>query len=156
ISNVLVGEDGAEIFGESDGISGTLEIRLGQQPLRAVTVKADVDWTQPALGTLPIYTNEVFHSFSGDGLAQDWPKINSDVGGGWKVSDSSAVLVPDYSTYDENRWNFYLLGEFGGPNIVFDVPDELAPGLSVGHIVVPEIPVNWLQIPLYHGEVLGS
>jgi hypothetical protein len=88
-TDVLVGEDGMETFQEDDVSAPSLQINLGEPPLRNVTMNATVGWTQSEKGTVDDVVNETVQTYTGDGIIGDWPDILSDLGGGWQVNDES-------------------------------------------------------------------
>lgn len=97
-SDILAGEDGTVSFGTADMIHDSMNISYGEAPLRRVSVSADVLWTQQANGTVDI-TDELvdafadagttepgmISSYTGQGLGDDWPEDDADIGGGWQV-----------------------------------------------------------------------
>lgn len=95
ISDDLEGEDGTEVFDETQHTYATLETALEQAPLTAVRVVADVPWTQTAnssgFGAIPI-TSGYVSSFTGDGLVSDWPKPGDELGGGWACAQGSYAV----------------------------------------------------------------
>ena len=105
VSDILAGEDGTVSFGPSDIIADSLNISYGEAPLRRVAVTADVLWNQQASGTVDITPELVaafaaagttepnmVSSFTGQGLGDDWPGAEDDIGGGWKIG--AATLTP--------------------------------------------------------------
>jgi hypothetical protein len=92
-SDILVGEDGLEVFTEDDVFYDSVAVKLGQPPLAAVTVVADVAWTQsPAAGTIDFGARS-FASFTGGSLLSSWPKSGDQLAGGWSVAAASAIDV---------------------------------------------------------------
>ena len=53
-SHILVGEDGVEEFLENEVPYDSVAISIGQVPTRALTVTADVSWTQSAQGSIDV------------------------------------------------------------------------------------------------------
>lgn len=90
VSDVLVGEDGLEIFEPADVPRDSVSVGLNEPPLAAVVVDAKVSWTQAATGYLDMGFNSL-ESYAGDGLMSDWAKPGEQLGGGWVVSDGLAV-----------------------------------------------------------------
>lgn len=91
VSDILVGEDGVEVFFEDDFFYDSLDIKVGQAPLSAVNVDVTVKWTQKATGEIDIGTFAV-NTYS-SGMLNDWPKPLSSIGGGWTVHSSSSYDV---------------------------------------------------------------
>jgi hypothetical protein len=102
VSDILDGEDGTETFTEDDYFEGSISVSLGEQPLRNVSVEADVAWVQKAVGYVNLSQAiiDAFHdagsqreglisSFTGQGLMSDWPQKDDDIGAGWFVYDTS-------------------------------------------------------------------
>ena len=96
LSDMIEGEDGTIEIGEADIVAESLSMSYGQPPLRSVRIKAEVHWTQVGEGevdcTIPLA--EAFDaagtdgegrisSLTGDGLINDWPDENAEIGGGW-------------------------------------------------------------------------
>lgn len=93
VSDVLVGEESIEEFGESEVFYDSVAVRLNQPPPRTVTVDGQVHWTQSASGGLDVFSHGAFDTYTGDGLMQDWPKAGSNLGGGWEIESASASDV---------------------------------------------------------------
>jgi hypothetical protein len=105
-SSIVAGEDGTVSFGESDVIAESVEVSFGEPPVRRVVVDAEALWLQQAQGTVDV-TKEIVaafraqgtaepnmvSSYTGQGLGDDWPEPDADIGGGWKVG-SEATLTP--------------------------------------------------------------
>jgi len=90
LSDILVGEDGVEEFGESDIHEDNFETRLVDAPLSSVDVSGTVKWTATASGSIPI---GVF-SFGGPSVGSiisGWPKTGEQLAGGWAVASASAA-----------------------------------------------------------------
>jgi hypothetical protein len=133
-SDVLAGEDGNEEFAKSEVPYDSVQIMLDQPPLRSVTIDATVPWTQPAVGEINLRpTGYQIDSFTGDGLVNDWPDAGKSMGGGWEVSSSDAVAVPDWSLTPEDNWK------------VFDPDFEAFPRPR-------PIPADWINIPILNME----
>lgn len=108
LSSILQGEDATKIFGGSDIIAGSVSLTYGEPPLRHVDVEAEVLWQQQAQGTVNITTELVsafraagstdgnfISSYTGQGLYDDWPEPNDDIGGGWTVGDTMTIRSVD-------------------------------------------------------------
>ena len=105
VSDILSGEDGNIAFTTADMIHDSMNISYGEAPLRRVAVTADVLWNQQAVGSVDV-TKEMVAAFkaagttepnmvsshTGQGLSDDWPDPDADIGGGWKVG--AATLTP--------------------------------------------------------------
>ena len=88
-SNVLVGEDGNEDFLASEVPYDSVQVRLNQPPLRAVSVIGQVNWIQGGSGSIQV--NQNIPTLTGAGLIGAWPKAGTSLGGGWKVEQASAA-----------------------------------------------------------------
>jgi hypothetical protein len=93
VSDILVGEEGPGsppgpvIF--SAGVPyESVKVSLGEPPLRAVLVQADVGWTQSDVGLIANAGH--FNTFNADGILHSWPKSNSGIGQGWYTFASGA------------------------------------------------------------------
>lgn len=86
-SDVLVGEDGLAVFLPSEVPYDSVRMSLQQSPLIAVSVKADVSWTQEFKGYLDTGFGSI-KTYTGDGIMGDWPQPSSSLGGGWTAVSS--------------------------------------------------------------------
>jgi len=72
-----------------------------QSPARSISVSAEMRWTQEASGQIDISRSiaDAFadagttrtglcSSYTGQGLASDWPQSGEEIGGGWRVASS--------------------------------------------------------------------
>jgi hypothetical protein len=84
-SHILVGEDGLEEFTESEVPYDSVSISIGQAPTRALTVTADVSWTQSDKGSIDV-GRYYFESYSGKSLIENWPKPGDSINGGYAVA----------------------------------------------------------------------
>lgn len=89
-SDVLIGEDGLEVFNYSDVPRSSVKPSLTKVPLEKVGVIATVPWTQADTSYVNIGTN-TFTTYSGDGFVNEWPKPLAGIGDGWSVAYSNAV-----------------------------------------------------------------
>lgn len=89
-SDLLIGEDGVEVFDEGDVFYRSVKISLEQTPLKSVTVDADLHWTQSAAGTIDLGTR-IIGSLTGDGVLTDWPKVGASLGAGWSAGSGTSV-----------------------------------------------------------------
>ena len=76
----------------------SVEINLGETPLRSVSVDATVNWTQSATGTLS-YAIDVA-TYTGQSLISEWPAEGASLGGGWTVKTSYARDLNDVENVD--------------------------------------------------------
>lgn len=94
-SNTITGEDGTINFA-GDFIRDSLSIQVGEPAVRKVHVEAEVDWEQRAKGNVNLTAllltraqgvgsgdGHVITTYTGQGLAEDWPKRGDDIGAGW-------------------------------------------------------------------------
>lgn len=91
-SDILSGEDGLVEWTEDDIFYDSVEISLGQTPLTALTVKAEVGWTQ-VMSSGTRVTQKVVQAFNGQSIMQNWPKAGANLGGGWECVSSKCVDV---------------------------------------------------------------
>lgn len=129
-SNIIVGEDGTLDIG-GDYFYDSLRVSYGQIAGRRVTVQAQVNWTQRAEGALNLSFDIMLASiiagstqpflitsYTGEGLARDWPKAGQNIGGGWKFGPSfpldrtgiSVNTLLDVGTFDGNTTTFSVWG----------------------------------------------
>jgi len=117
VSDVLTGEDGLIDFTQDKVFYDGVQINLSGIPLRAVEVEAELPWTQSAIAGLDLrdylqskWPNDIetklITSFSGEGLVGDWPKDESNIGGGWEVKTGLAepqhgkVIPDEYDAFE--------------------------------------------------------
>lgn len=103
ISDVLQGED--DDITIENHLFSSLSVSYGQQPLRRIDITAEVTWDQEGKGDVDI-TDLIWQefqtegspwnwpnvgSYTTDGLLDDWPKANDDLGGGWSMSPDAVA-----------------------------------------------------------------
>ena len=93
VSDVLVGEDGER--SSPRAMSSMTASRCGSISRRCVPSRSTAKCTgrRPAAVASMFLPSSVDHTFTGDGLMQDWPKAGSNVGGGWEVEAAAAVDI---------------------------------------------------------------
>lgn len=106
-SSITSGEDGIFHFNESNTLYEGLDITYGTAPLTRVRIDATVTWDQKARGTVD-FTRELVRAFedggssrssgliasyTGQGLADDWPEPGTTLNGGWSVGATSLKRV---------------------------------------------------------------
>jgi hypothetical protein len=109
VSDILEGEDGTITFDETMGIYDSVQCVLGECPLDAVQVQAEVAWTQRYTGFMAgpsVYVQ----SYTGGSFKGDWPKPGASIGGGWTVEQSLVVDIngteqAKSSSYSSNYTN---------------------------------------------------
>jgi len=87
-----------------EGLDGSLTMTRAAIPVRSVNVSGSVAWSQRDYGEVDISGKVVaaaqtagttapfmISSFTGIGLADDWPKPGQSIGGGWTVGSQSYV-----------------------------------------------------------------
>jgi hypothetical protein len=74
----------------TDHFYDSLDITVSQPPATAILMDASVHWTQAYRGVLDPLGTKIL-SFGGDGIVSDWPKPNTQLGGGYSVYDSAAI-----------------------------------------------------------------
>lgn len=101
-SDINIGEDGTLIFGPGDFFYDGVDMSFGQTPVSRVDVTLTANWQQIHSGSVDITPQivQAFRdagskqnptSFTGDGFLADFPKINANIGGGWRVSEESYI-----------------------------------------------------------------
>ena len=93
VSNIITGEDGTTILDGGDFIYESLDMRYGSPPVRKVAVEAEVSWDQIAEGRVDISDRLNVSTYTGEGLASDWPKAGQRLGGKWEVIESDLRRV---------------------------------------------------------------
>lgn len=106
VSDLLVGEDGTLEFDATDGVvADSVNITYAGAGKSRAHVRAEINYTQRALGTLDISKELVaafgavgtthpgmVSSYSWEHLYDSWPLPGDDIGGGWKWFDSNIEL----------------------------------------------------------------
>lgn len=105
VSDILIGEDGAEEFLNSEVPYDSVHIRVNQPPLRSVSVDGVVNWSQAAKGSITLQTGEAYPTYTGDGLISGWPKTGASIGGGWSVIFGDAQDVDKIGEVDTSKYN---------------------------------------------------
>jgi len=120
-SDELAGEDGTLTIGEADHLYDSFNVSYSQPPLSRVDLEGTVAWKQTGHGVIdmtwdvynicvvhksiyrmnvdvragggmiPKLKSGVISSLTGDGLKNDWPKPNTDFGGGWTVNANTGA-----------------------------------------------------------------
>lgn len=106
ISNILTGEDGTIAIGH-DEILSDLSFEVKDAPLRALRATASVNWKQTFRGvTIPVVSGITLPSLTGGSLISAWPKIGTDIGGGWRAASGTYAIdnagVADVQAYTES------------------------------------------------------
>lgn len=131
VSSIIAGEDGTINFTIADYDS--VQVTLGQPPLRKVRVEASVSWDQYGQGSVDLRDtlldaaiaqgssrNRQIASYTGVGLIEDWPEKSDRIGGGWTVGESRATRTDgtrgpftfrfqEISFLNSTRYNFPLV-----------------------------------------------
>lgn len=162
-SNITNGEDGTIALTDDDVFYDSVKVQYGTNPLRSVTINAQVAWDQIGTNTIAfpagngIFPNRVLQSYTGEGLAEDWPKQGQQIGGGWywnaaSVSISGAVdssIVGETAddpndpdpTFGARR--VYIDGGFDTSlGTYLDLPDGTHIGFAY-HVAIPNITLTW-------------
>lgn len=106
ISDLIEAEDGTLIFGPEDGVSAdSVNITYAGPGKSKVQVRAEVNFTQRALGTIDVtraLTNAfaiagtthpgMVSSYSWEHLAESWPLPGDQIGGGWSWFDANIEI----------------------------------------------------------------
>lgn len=97
VSDILIPEDGVEDVAETEHLYDDMQVTLDQTPLRRVTMKATIPWTQQSAsaGGIDITQkikaafgadiNGLIKSYTMSGLIDDWPKQGDSFANGWTV-----------------------------------------------------------------------
>lgn len=118
-SDVIIGEDGALEFLETDHFYDSLGLTLQQTPLRKVIVNCQVTWSQLAGGEVSALNNEQVPTYSGASLVGDWPSTGTQLGGGWSVANANAqdkfaadsITTFSQSSHWENKEKKHATGD---------------------------------------------
>jgi hypothetical protein len=94
VSDIVVGEDGTVEFNAEDAFYDSVSISFAQAPQTRVVCDATVQWTQSATGVIPL-PDVSLSAWNGDQIVNDWPKIGSNLNGGWSVAYSAITNFSD-------------------------------------------------------------
>jgi len=83
-SDVLVGEDGTEVFQQEEVPYDSVKQRKQQSPLSIVKMDATVNWTQYSKGGIDLGQQTV-RTYIGEQLISAWPKPYTSLGDGWST-----------------------------------------------------------------------
>jgi hypothetical protein len=131
VSDIIEGEDGTILFGESGHDYQNMSVTYGQPPLKTVNMKATSGHTQAGRGAVDI-TQRIYSAFddvgsglgfpaiaslTGDGLYNDWPKPGTSIGDGWSVSSITKITPASFDP--DSRFTPYA-ADYGmiSPNAV--------------------------------------
>lgn len=92
ISDLIVPEDGTEVFTADEIPYDSVEINIGEPPLTSVKVLGSVNWSQSATGTID-FGERWFDCWTGGSLKSSWPQTGGGLAGGWSVSEGWAIDV---------------------------------------------------------------
>jgi len=100
-NDIITGIDGNEDFTGDDHFYDAMNMTIGQPPATAILMDASVSWTQSARGIVDITNGyRKFTGIAGDAIIGDWPKPQTDIGGGYRVyfSDCYDTAGADVAT----------------------------------------------------------
>lgn len=123
VSDILNGEDGTiEVTGHDNE---SLDISIGEPPLRSVRVEAEIEWDQAAIGVVDFSTelikafqlagtthNYAISSITGEGFMRDFPEEGDRIGGGWEFGVCDIVRV-DGKVFPEDYQQVVINGGRG-------------------------------------------
>jgi hypothetical protein len=128
-SHILVGEDGVEEFMESEVPYDSVQINIGQVPIRNLQVTADVSWTQAHSGSVNIGTYN-FLTYTGKSLIDDWPDPGANLGGGWTATLAYALdnwnIDATETVSNSVTWNNPAQKHAGGDTLSTSISSTLA------------------------------
>ena len=162
-SHILVGEDGVEEFLEDEVPYDSVAISVGQVPTRALTVTADVSWTQSARGSIDL-GSYYFETYSGKSLIDNWPKPGDRIDGGYTVSvgyatDNYNIDGTDVASFSIS-WTNEQRKHANGDTLSMSISSSIAP-LRGPSIKIPltsgsksaegeaSVDSTWLRVPLW-------
>lgn len=91
-SDITEGEDGTLLFeAGSDGVAYDSISLTFDAPKTAVTVKAQVDWTQTGAGPAIDLGHHTIETYT-QSLLSDWPKPGVSLGGGWQAAPGTVAV----------------------------------------------------------------
>lgn len=125
-SDILLGEDGLEVFSDAEVPYDSVSIELGQAPLTSVHVSESVDWSQAATGQID-FGYRYFQCPTGGSIVSSWPKTGAQLAGGWSVVEGYAndtLNIGGQQTFNkhysfENRAKSHEVGDVMSVNLSY-------------------------------------
>lgn len=167
ITDILVGEDGVEVFEEDEVPHDTFTVTRNTAPLTDVYVRATVEHSQRASGTIPLVSGVQIATLT-DSLMSGWPKAGASFSGGWSVASASATDKNDIAntntvthSFDwQNKAKHHREGDTMSISISDTVLSNTA-GVattfitSADHVAAVVDTISWIEEP-GDGQVFGS
>lgn len=90
VSDIIQGEDGTIVVG-GDYFYDSLALTYTGPPGKVCTIKAEASWKQKTTGQVDITSQfpPYISTYTGEGLTDDWPKTDDNIGRGWKFVTAS-------------------------------------------------------------------
>jgi hypothetical protein len=158
VSDILEGEDGTIAFAGADTFYDSVTMKLGQSPLVAVSVQAEVSWQQQYRGWF--YVGQwAYPTLGNEPVVQDWPKSGSALGGGWQAGISwagevdpspaaaAAATLPGSSTSGSYSWKNLKRSHHYGDTMSIDVSWSYPAVGGSGSAVISEHEQIGIQAP---------
>jgi hypothetical protein len=114
-SDLLVGEDGLEIFQASEIAYDSVKINFDGTPVRRVEATVNVGWDQKSSRSGGLYLLPVdfsIDSYTGEGLVSTWPKPGDKLDGGWTAGPATFIRT-DIENIDSVSNNQSVEGDDG-------------------------------------------
>jgi hypothetical protein len=141
-SDIILGEDGTESFGEDESFYDDVSLTFDKTPLGSVGVTATVKWKQRASGTVFMgYQN--IRTYTGDGLINEWPRPYAQIGSGWsagagcRVKDVLAVGATEPQQFSYS-WQSHAKEHLDGDIISVSESGQKKPSNFVGYLAIVE------------------
>lgn len=106
--DLLVGSAGTITFAAGDIFYDSLKTTIGAAPLRVVTMKVTVGWTQQATGGFEIPDSPVLITYDGGAAVNSWPKPGAAMGQGWFIDQASATDANDVANVSMLEGGFHF------------------------------------------------
>jgi len=94
LSDLLLGEDGAQVFQINEHAADGLQLTIGDPPLSSVTVDAEIAWTQRAVGSISMGFTSSSYTLKADAF----PKVGASMGDGWKILGAAVSADQAFET----------------------------------------------------------
>lgn len=147
LSDLLLGEDGTEVFQANEHAMDGLQMTLGETPLTSVTVDAELTWTQRAVGNVGIG----FISSSYTLKADSYPKVGASMGDGWTVLSANVTQPFTFETKSVQSGKTIHIKWWDGDATSLTVNEShdkvRGPGINL-----PEILTNYSTSSSYSGD----
>lgn len=133
-SDIIVGEDGTEVFDEDDVPADSVQTSIGQAPFNRVSVEANVAWKQVWEGSSVKLAEGLHSTIHGSSIISNWPKPGADLGGGYVVGNNTRCV--DLAGAEEAKTVSYS-STWNNPNQKHSPGDTMSSSISATTVIGP-------------------